>query len=71
MLDFPAGQSPEVLIYTMSGALVRRLAASPDRVRSWNGKNAAGKELADGLYLVVVQSPSFRKLGKIAKVTRE
>jgi hypothetical protein len=71
VLDFPAGQTPEVLVYTLSGALVRRLPPSPDRVRQWNGRNEAGKELADGLYLVVVQGSSFRELGKVAKVARE
>lgn len=70
VLDFPAGQTPEVLIYTLSGTLVRRLEASADRVRAWDGKNEAGRELADGLYLVVVQGPSFKKLGKIAKVAQ-
>jgi len=70
VLDFPAGQTPEVLIYTLSGTLVRRFEASADRVRAWEGKNQAGRELADGLYLVVVQGPSFKKLGKIAKVAR-
>jgi hypothetical protein len=71
MLDFPAGQAPEVLIYTMSGTLVRRLPASAARARYWDGRNEAGKELADGLYLVVVQGSSFKKLGKIAKVARQ
>ena len=68
VLDFPAGETPEVLIYTLSGTLVRRFEASADRVRAWDGKNQAGRELADGLYLVVVQGSSFKKLGKIARV---
>jgi hypothetical protein len=70
VLDFPDGQTAEVLIYAMSGSLVRRLPASTDRVRAWDGKNGSGKNLADGLYLVVVRASSFKKLGKIAKVAQ-
>jgi len=70
VLDFPTGEAPEVSIYTLSGALVRRLPASSERVRHWDGRNEAGRELADGLYLAVVQGSTFRKLGKIAKVAR-
>ncbi|MCX6841144.1 MAG: clostripain-related cysteine peptidase [candidate division WOR-3 bacterium] len=68
VLDFPAGQTPEVLIYTLSGTLVRRFNAVSQHVLAWDGTNASGKALADGLYLVVVQGHDFKKLGKIAKV---
>ena len=34
----------------------------------WDGKNEAQRELADGLYIVVVQGRGFKKIGKIAKV---
>ena len=70
VLDFPAGETPDVLIYTLSGTLVRRFKHVTERVLSWDGKNEARRELADGLYLVVVQSLHFKKIGKIAKVAR-
>ncbi len=70
VLDFPAGETPDVLIYTLSGALVRRFDDVGERVFAWDGTNGSGKPLADGLYLVVVQGRDFRKLGKIAKVAR-
>lgn len=70
VLDFPAGENPEVLVYTLSGALVRRFPAVTTRVVAWDGCNEHGRPLADGLYLVVVRSISFRKVGKIAKVAR-
>jgi len=70
VLDFPAGQTPDVLVYTLSGALVRRFDDVSQRVLAWDGCNASGKPLADGLYLVVVQGRDFKKLGKIAKVAR-
>jgi len=71
VLDFPAGSTPDVLIYTLSGMLVRRFRDVSEHVLVWDGKNAAGKPLADGLYLVVVQGSGFKKIGKIAKVARE
>ena len=70
VLDFPAGETPDVLIYTLSGTLVCRFPEVGKRVLEWDGKNEAKKELADGLYLVVVQGRNFRKLGRIAKVAR-
>jgi len=68
VLDFPAGETPDVLIYTLSGTLVRRFKHVTERVLGWDGKNEARRELADGLYLVVVQSLHFKKIGRIAKV---
>jgi hypothetical protein len=70
VLDFPAGETPEVLIYTLSGTLVKRFEDVNGHVLEWDGKNASGKPLADGLYIVAVQGRSFKKLGKIAKVAR-
>jgi hypothetical protein len=68
VLDFPAGETPDVLIYTLSGTLVRRFKDVAEHVLDWDGKNDARRELADGLYVVVVQGHDFKKLGKIAKV---
>jgi hypothetical protein len=70
VLDFPAGETPDVLIYTLSGTLVRRFKNVGEHVFGWDGTNESGKPLADGLYVVAVQGRDFRKLGKIAKVAR-
>jgi hypothetical protein len=70
VLDFPDGETPDVLIYTLSGTLVRRFRDVGERVFRWDGANDSGKPLADGLYIVAVQGRDFRKLGKIAKVAR-
>jgi hypothetical protein len=70
VLDFPAGEAPDVLIYTLSGTLVRRIEDVSGRVLRWDGKNASEKPLADGLYIVAIQGRDFHKLGKIAKVAR-
>jgi len=68
VLDFPTGEPPDVLIYTLSGTLVRRFRDVTGRVLEWDGRNEALRELADGLYIVAVQGRDFKKLGKIAKV---
>jgi hypothetical protein len=68
VLDFPAGETPDVLVYTLSGTLVRRFRDVTGHVLDWDGRNEARRELADGLYIVVVQGRDFKKLGKIAKV---
>ena len=70
VLDFPDGETPDVFIYTLSGTLVRQFKDVTQHVLAWDGNNASGKALADGLYLVVVQGRDFKKLGKIAKVAR-
>ena len=70
VLDFPAGETTDVLVYTLSGTLVRRFRDVTGQVLDWDGKNEAQRELADGLYIVVVQGRGFKKLGKIAKVAR-
>ena len=62
ILDFPSGETTDVLIYTLSGTLVRRFDSVSQHVLDWDGDNAAGKPLADGLYLVAVQSRDFQKL---------
>ena len=68
VLDFPDGETPDVLIYALSGTLVRRFKGVTEHVLDWNGKNEAQRVLADGLYIVAVQGRDFRKLGKITKV---
>jgi hypothetical protein len=70
VVDFPAGETPDVLIYTLSGTLVRRFKNVGEHVVGWDGTNESGKPLADGLYIVAVQGRDFRRLGKIAKVAR-
>ncbi len=67
--DYPAGETVEVSVFTLSGTLVRKFEDVDAEYVDWDGCNAAGKPLADGVYLVVVRGEGFRKLGKIARVT--
>jgi hypothetical protein len=67
VLDFPAGQDCRVSIYTLSGALVCRFDRVDKRELAWDGRNQYGRELANGVYLVLVEADGFRKLGRIAR----
>lgn len=69
-VDFPSEERPDVRIYTLSGTLVREFPDVSTQELEWDGKNGHGRELADGVYVVAVQGAHFRKLGKIAKVSR-
>jgi hypothetical protein len=68
--DYPTGEEPKVYIYTLSGELVKKFEFDEikDHEIYWNGKNWNGKEAGSGIYLVLVKSKNFAKLGKIAKV---
>ncbi len=70
VLDFPADETVDVTIHTVSGTPVRRFDRVTERLLAWDGRNQAGRELADGMYLVVVEGKSFRQVGRIAKVAR-
>lgn len=67
-LDYPAGERARVRVYTLSGTLVREWTDVAERFVEWDGRNAAGRELASGVYLVTVTAEGFRKVGKIARV---
>lgn len=69
-IDFPPSETVDVFVYTISGTLVKTFKGVTEPRLEWDGRNWAGKELADGLYLVTVKGRKFRKVGKIAKVAR-
>jgi hypothetical protein len=68
--DYPKEEEPKVYVYTLSGELVKRFEFEEikDNEVYWNGKNWNGREVGSGIYLVLVKSKNFSKLGKIAKV---
>lgn len=68
VLDFPEKETVDVCIYTLSGSLVKRFPKVLSRVVEWDGKNEAGRKLADGVYLVVVKGKRFKKMGTVARV---
>lgn len=67
VLDFPAGAECRVNIYTLSGMLVRRFEGVTGRELAWDGRNQYGRDIAAGVYLVVVEADGFKRVGRIAK----
>lgn len=70
VIDYPVGTRATVRVHTLSGTLVREWTGVEGRVILWDGGNQHFRPLADGLYIVTVEAPGFRKLGRIAKVAR-
>jgi hypothetical protein len=69
VLDFPENETPDVFIYTLSGTLVKKFSKVEHREIEWDGKNQNAREIADGIYIVLVQGRNFKKMGKIARVS--
>lgn len=57
----------EILIYTISGDLVKRLEffASSNGTQRWLGRNEENQYVASGVYFWVVQSPDLVRKGKL------
>ena len=64
--DFPGDETPDVLVYTLSGELVRKFPSVIGQRIGWNTRNEIGKALGSGLYLVVVKGKRFKSIGRIA-----
>ncbi|MFH1075125.1 MAG: T9SS type A sorting domain-containing protein [Candidatus Firestonebacteria bacterium] len=66
-----ANQSFTVSIYSVSGEKIRTLSQAGTEIdtetgfASWDGKNAAGEEVASGMYFVVASSGSKTAKGKL------
>ena len=64
-----------VSIFTVDGTLVKECNTKyfPDSrsyIATWNGKNASGEEVADGIYLVSVRIGEKSQILKIAKISK-
>lgn len=66
--DFPSDETPDVLIYSLSGELVAKLPRVTAQRTLWNVMNDKNKPLAAGLYLVVVKGSKFKSIGRIAVI---
>lgn len=59
-------QSASIRVYTLSGRLVRSLEkAGAGDTLDWDVRNSAGENLASGVYIFVVKSPSQTASGKL------
>jgi hypothetical protein len=66
--DYPSDETPDILIYTLSGELVATLPHVTTQRVPWNVMNDKNKPLAAGFYLVVVKGSKFKSIGRIAVV---
>lgn len=68
--DFPVYEKPDLYIYTLSGELVTKIEHNKfnDKTVAWNGRNSVSKEVTCGLYLILLKSNNFQRVGKIVKV---
>jgi uncharacterized repeat protein (TIGR01451 family) len=57
-----------IRIYNVLGDLVRRMdvTAADNGCKAWDGKNDSGSEIASGIYLAVIKTPSGEDVRKIA-----
>jgi hypothetical protein len=62
----PSGAAGEILIYTVSGNLVKRVAfQNSPGTEKWMGKNDDGEDVASGVYLWVVKAGELTKKGVV------
>jgi hypothetical protein len=69
MLDYPDTLDPVVEIYSLGGVLVKRFSANQitNKRVFWDGRNEDERDVASGLYFVIVKENGFKKIGKIAR----
>lgn len=58
--------SSRVRIFTLRGELVADVAANTSGIATWAGTNGSGRAVASGLYLVLVESGSSKKILKLS-----
>jgi hypothetical protein len=63
--DYPEGEQAEASIFTLSGELVNRFPVTASRM-SFPAVNQQGRDLASGIYLVVIKTQHFHAIGRIA-----
>ena len=61
--------APSVKIFTMDGVLIRSLSVASDGdAVVWDAKNAGGREVATGVYLILVKSAKGSAKGRVAVI---
>jgi len=70
-LDFPDNLQPQVHVISLSGREVRTfepgsIVHEPMRVY-WDGRDNSGRIAPSGVYFILIEDGSFKKLGKIAR----
>jgi len=77
--EFGAGQGvffdnmtagADIKIYTISGALVKKLTATGSGDALWDVRNEAGEQVASGIYLYSIVGSNTKKVGRITVVRK-
>jgi hypothetical protein len=68
-LDYPDTLDPTVEIFSLRGARVIKLDSGliVDKKIYWDGKDDNGRDVAAGVYFILVKGSGFKKVGKIAR----
>ncbi len=68
-LDYPDTLNPTVEIFSLRGARVKKF--DPDQIVDkkifWDGKDENSRDIAAGVYFILVKDAGFKKIGKIAR----
>lgn len=69
VLDYPDSLHPRVHVISISGRKVKTF--PPELIRNkkirWDGRDTGGRPVGSGIYFLLVEDGSFKKLGKIAR----
>jgi hypothetical protein len=68
-LDYPDTLEPTVEIFSLRGARIAEFDPGliVDKKIYWDGKDNSGRDVAAGVYFVLVKASGFKKVGKIAR----
>ena len=58
----------QVKIFTLRGQLIFEATAGGSGIVTWNGRNHSGESVASGVYLLLIQSSSGKRLEKLAVI---
>lgn len=54
----------DIYIHTLNGELIKKLKTDNGGIAQWDGKNSNGRDIASGVYLVVIKTPDGKKIIK-------
>ncbi|MBI4721444.1 MAG: T9SS type A sorting domain-containing protein [Candidatus Stahlbacteria bacterium] len=67
--DIPEADNGEIYIYTLSGKLIKKLQIiGSQKEVEWDSKNSLNEEVASGIYICLLKTPTYTATFKIAKV---
>lgn len=68
-LRMPAGESGSLSIHDTAGRLVREFSLDAGQgALQWDGRDAAGREVASGMYLVRLSAARFEQSGRLIRI---